>query len=57
MNEALPFVTTRMTLEGAMNCKINQTEKDKTCMLSLIWEIPGIKQRNTNRLTDTKNGW
>ena len=38
-NEILPFTTTQMDLEGIMLCEINQTEKDKYCMISLICEI------------------
>ena len=58
MNEALLFVTTWMTLEGVMNCEINRERQNLyafTYMLSLICKIQGIKQRNANRLTDTKN--
>ena len=38
-NEILLFVATQMHLEGIMLNKINKTEKDKYCMLSLICEI------------------
>ena len=37
--EILLFVPTWMHLEGIMLNKINKTEKDKYCMLSLICEI------------------
>ena len=37
-NIILPFVTTWMDLE-VMLSEINQTEKDKYCMISLICEI------------------
>ena len=35
-NEILPFTATWMNLEGIMLSEINQTEKDKYCMISLI---------------------
>ena len=34
--EILPFLTTRMDLEGIMLSEISQTEKDKYCINSLI---------------------
>ena len=39
MNEILPFAATQMDLEGVMQSEINQTEKDKYCMISLICGI------------------
>ena len=38
-NEILSFSTTWMDLEGIMLIEINQTEKDKYCMISLICGI------------------
>ena len=40
-NEALPFATTWMNLEGVMLSEINQTEKDKYqySMISHMWNI------------------
>ena len=40
-NEALPFGTTWMNLEGVMLSEINQTEKDKYQyhMISHLWNI------------------
>ena len=38
-NEILPFVTTWMDLEDIMLSKISQMEKDKNCMISLIYKI------------------
>ena len=38
-NGILPFVTTRMDLEGIMLSDISQTEKDKYHMISLICGI------------------
>ena len=38
-NEILPFPGTWMDLEGIMLSEISQTEKDKYCMLSLIYGI------------------
>ena len=37
--EILPFVTTRIDLEGITLRKISQTEKDKYCLISLICGI------------------
>ena len=37
--EMLPFVTAWMNLEGIMLSEINQTDKDKYCMLSVICGI------------------
>ena len=38
-NEILPFATTWMDLQGIMLSEINQTEKDKYCIISLICGI------------------
>ena len=38
-DEILPFVKTRMDLEGIMLNEINQTEKDKYCMISFTCGI------------------
>ena len=38
-NKILPFATTWVDLEGIMLNEISQTEKDKSCMISLICEI------------------
>ena len=38
-NEILPFAAARMDLEGIMLSEISQTEKDKSCMISLICGI------------------
>ena len=35
-NEILPLITTWMNPEGIMLSEINQTEKDKYCMISLV---------------------
>ena len=43
-NEILPFATTWMDLEGIMLSEINQIEKDKYCMVSLICGILKIQQ-------------
>ena len=37
--EILPFETTWMELEGIMLSEISQTEKDKYCMVSIIYGI------------------
>ena len=36
--ETLPFVTTWMDLEDIMLSEISQTQKDKYCMFSLVYE-------------------
>ena len=57
-NEILPFATTWMDPEGIMLSEISQTEKDKYCMISFIWNL---KKQNkwTNitkhRITNTEN--
>ena len=38
-NEILPIATTWMDLEGIILSEINQTVKDKYCMISLTYEI------------------
>ena len=38
-NKAMPFEAPQMDLEGIMLSEINQTEKDKYCIVSLIWGI------------------
>ena len=38
-NEILPFSATLLDLEAIMLSEINQTEKDKYCMLSFICGI------------------
>ena len=37
--EILPFATTRVDLEGIILSEISQMEKDKYCMISLIYGI------------------
>ena len=37
MKQILPFTTTCMDFEGIMLTKISHTEKDKNCMISLIY--------------------
>ena len=36
-NENLPFAATWMDLEGIMLTEISQTQKDKSCMISHMW--------------------
>ena len=38
-NEILPFEATWMDLEGILLSEINQTEKNKYCIISLIYRI------------------
>ena len=51
--EISPFATTWMDLEGITLSEINQTEKVKYCMLSLICGIQKIKQKNECNKTET----
>ena len=37
-NEILTFATMWIDLENITHSEISQTEKDKHCMLSLIWK-------------------
>ena len=56
----LPFVTAWMNLEGIMLSEINQTEKDKYCMISLTQGVQKIKQTNKiehNLQTYRTDGW
>ena len=46
-NKILPFVSTQMDLEGVMLNKINQTEKDKYCMILLTRGILRTKQNSS----------
>jgi len=45
-NETLPFAMMWMELEGIMLSEISQSEKDKYCMISLMWNLRN-KQMNT----------
>lgn len=38
-NKILPFAATWMDLEGIMLKEIGQTEKDKFCMMSHMWNL------------------
>ena len=38
-NKYPPFASTWMELEGIMLSEVSQSEKDKQCMFSFIWEI------------------
>ena len=38
-NEILPFAATWMDLENIMLSELSQTEKDKYCMISLLYGI------------------
>ena len=49
----MPFETMWMDLESIMLHEINQTEKDKCYMISLICVI--LKKPKTTKLTDTEN--
>ena len=48
-NEILPLAATWMDLEGIVLSEINQMEKDKHCMISLvcgIWKVQQMKKYN-----------
>ena len=51
-NEILLFVTTKMDL-GVMPSEISQTEKDKFCMISYMWNLNNKYQ--SNNLINTEN--
>ena len=60
-NEDLPSAATWIELEGIMLSEISQTEKDKYCMISLIYGIFKIqhtsennKKRRENKLVITR---
>ena len=38
-NETLSFVTASVDLKGMKSCEINQTQNEKYCMISLVFEI------------------
>ena len=52
-NEALPFATTWMDLEGTMLSEISQTEKDKYHMISHIWNLKNKTNKQTKKKTDS----
>ena len=43
-NKILPFAATWIDQKGSMLSEVNQTEKDKYCMISLYIESKKIKQ-------------
>ena len=51
-NEILPFAATWMDLEGIILSEISQTEKDKYCMISHIWNL--IKHNKLVNITKKK---
>ena len=51
-DEILPFTARLMDLE-AMLCEISHTEKDKHCMISLIYGVKIIQQ--TSKCNNNKN--
>ena len=55
MRKFLPFATTWLELESIMLSKISQTEKDKYCIISLIYEIKKNQtKKNKTKLTEKK---
>ena len=54
-SEILPFATSKTDLEGIMLSKINQTQKDKYCVVSLIHGNWKIKQVNDCNKTETNS--
>ena len=57
--ELLPFATTWMNLEDIMLSEINQTEKDKYCMMSLkqIERLLIIEDRLVFAREQTDGSW
>ena len=53
-NEILPSATSWMGLEGIMISDINQTQKDKYCISSLIC---GIQKNKTSEYKQNKRKW
>lgn len=47
-NENLPFVPIWVTLEGIMISEINQTQKEKYCISSLICGIQKVSEYKQN---------
>ena len=54
INKILPFGTACLDLEGIMLSEINQSEKDKSCVISLICEMYKTKQMNQHNKTETE---
>ena len=56
--EILTYTTTWMDLENFMLREISQTEKDKYCMISYIYEGPrGLKFIETESTIEIARGW
>ena len=53
--EILPFTTTQMNLEDIMLSEINQTQKDKYCVISLTCEILKKQNEQTKTLLVTES--
>ena len=63
-NEILPFAATWMDLEGIMLSEISETEKDKYCMIPLIYGIKKFnklvnitKKKQTHRYREQTSGY
>ena len=52
--EILPFATIWINLQGIMLGEINQTQKDKYCMISFLCEK---KNRQTHRIREKTGGF
>ena len=58
-NEILPFSTTWMDLEGIMLREVSQTEKDKYCVFTFMWDLKNktneqmLKNRNRQQTIGT----
>ena len=54
----MTYTTTWMDLENFMLREISQTEKDKYCMISYIYEGPrGLKFIETESTIEIARGW
>ena len=54
-NEIMPFATTRMDLEIIILREVSETEKDKYHMISHIWNLIKMIQKNLFKKTETNS--
>ena len=55
-HKTMPLGRTSAGLEGIMLREISQTEKDKYCMILLIWDTYKTKQMNKQNKSETVAG-